>query len=119
MIRVLQSDETAERLAAIYYGDWSLYRLIVDANLHVDWDAPTAGLQIQIPEPLSRDVEHMIQDSDSYQSLSLRYYGTESFAWKIEKLNQLILHENIGRAITIPQLVAAEALQRHNEVRPR
>lgn len=100
---ITRQNDTLQRIAALIYGDWSLWRLIADAN-RISSVQP--GLQISIPEAFSSSIEHTILLGDSYESLSLQYYGSEHFSGLISAENNgLCLYENIGKLITIPSLV--------------
>lgn len=98
--------DSPQKLAAKLFGNWTLYRLITDTNPEAIKDnLILAGIILFIPDVLESELEHTIQEGDSYESLSLDYYGTEHYSGKIFSENEgLILHENIGSTIIIPGL---------------
>lgn len=64
------------------------------------------GVALHIPDIMTGEVEHTIIEGDTYENLSLQYYGIEHFSGKIFSENDgLVLHENIGNPIIIPGLV--------------
>lgn len=95
---VLKSSDTLQRIAAKYYGRWEFWRLICDSNPHLNsWKSLPVGVQIEIPDPRTDDINHTIIDGDTYESLSLLYYGTEHFSGRIRDTNEnLQPYENIG-----------------------
>lgn len=111
---ITKPNESLQRLAAIQYGDWMLWKLIYDKNpqLGIDpFDVPP-GRIIEIPDPLYEDVSHVIVTGDTYSSLALAYYGTEHYDFKIRVQNgNIILYENIGLEIVIPKLISWRRLQ--------
>ncbi|MCL8268181.1 tail protein X [Leptospira weilii] len=104
---VLKPNDTLQRLAARYYGRWEIWRLIFDSNPHLSsWKSLPVGVQIEIPIPRTDDINHTILDGDTYESLSLSYYGTEHFSGRIRDANEnLQPYENIGSVLFIPSLI--------------
>ncbi|EMJ63424.1 tail protein X [Leptospira sp. P2653] len=104
---VLKPNDTLQRLAARYYGRWEIWRLIFDSNPHLSsWKSLPVGVQIEIPIPRTDDINHTIRDGDTYESLSLFYYGTEHFSGRIRDANEnLQPYENIGSVLFIPSLI--------------
>lgn len=105
---IVKHDNTLQRLAAFYYGDWTLYALIREANLDLIPDEfnLVSGVRIVIPLPTFEDEAHVISVGDTYLSISLLYYSTEHFAERLRSANgDLTLSENIGVEILIPALV--------------
>ena len=96
---ITKLEDTPQRLAAHYYGDWTLYGLIVDSNPNVFVDnVCLPGSLIFIPTPIVEEVEHTVVSGDSY--------GTERYSVRIAwKNNNLILTESIGLIISIPALL--------------
>lgn len=105
---VIGSADSLQRLAAKYYGKWTIWRLILDANPGItDWANLQPGIRIVIPEPFTDTIDHIIAAGDSYESLSMQYYGTEHFSGVIMYANNgVILDANIGQKIVIPPLVS-------------
>ncbi len=115
MVYITQPNDTPERVAARFYGKWELMHLLYAANPdQYGAEVFPAGIVLQIPDPLSSPVNHVIQANDTYRSLSAHYYNnTEHFAYLIRHQNKgLILQDNIGAEITIPALVKKAELER-------
>lgn len=112
MNHVIRTDETLPRLAARYYGDWTLWVLIADAN-RLDRRAPlTPGRAIRILKPMSSDTTHTVAEGDSYESLALQYYGTEHYSGRIRTANNhAIIYESAGQSFRIPALADPVKLQ--------
>ncbi|MFQ3857159.1 phage tail protein [Leptospira kirschneri] len=109
---VLKSSDTLQRLSSRFFGNWELWLLILDQNPHIlDWKNLEAGIQIEIPDPRTEDVFHTIVSGDTYESLSLLYYGTEHFSGRIRQENDNIQpYENIGADLFISALVSKNDL---------
>jgi hypothetical protein len=75
-LHVIKQDDTLQRLAAFYYGDWTLYTLIREANLDLipDEFSLISGNRIEIPTPTFEDSTHLITIGDSYESISFLYF---------------------------------------------
>lgn len=107
-LHIIKPDDTLQRLAAFYYGDWTLYTLIREANLDLipDEFSLISGNRIEIPTPTFEDSTHVIVSGDSYESISFFYFKTEHFSEMLRSANSdLTLSENIGIEILIPALV--------------
>ncbi|WP_078125708.1 tail protein X [Leptospira alexanderi] len=104
---VLKPNDTLQKLAAKFYGRWEIWRLIFDSNPHLSsWKSLPIGVQIEIPTPQTDDVNHTILEGDTYESLSLLYYGTEHFSGRIRDANDnLQPYENLGSSLFIPVLI--------------
>ncbi|EMO60704.1 phage tail protein X [Leptospira borgpetersenii serovar Pomona str. 200901868] len=104
---VLKPNDTLQRLAAKFYGRWEIWRLIFDANPHLESiHILPVGVLIEIPIPRTDDVNHIIVEGDTYESLSLFYYGTEHYSGRIREANENIQpYENIGSPLYIPALI--------------
>ncbi|EKN89839.1 phage tail protein X [Leptospira interrogans str. 2003000735] len=104
---VLKPNDTLQRLAARFYGRWEIWRLIFDSNPHLEsWKSLPIGIQIEIPIPRTDDTNHTILEGDTYESLSLSYYGTEHFSGRIREANEnLQPYENIGSELFVPSLI--------------
>ncbi|WP_017852030.1 LysM peptidoglycan-binding domain-containing protein [Leptospira interrogans serovar Szwajizak] len=104
---VLKPNDTLQRLAARFYGRWEIWRLIFDSNSHLEsWNSLPVGIQIEIPTPRTDDANHTILEGDTYESLSLLYYGTEHFSGRIREANEnLQPYENIGSELFVPSLI--------------
>lgn len=99
----VKDEDTLQRISAKAYGDWTVYSLIQDFNQVREI---FEGQVIVIPEINLEDEFHVITEKDSYESLSLNYYGSEHFSGRIWEANsEIILEENIGLEIIIPTLV--------------
>jgi hypothetical protein len=88
----VKKTDTPQRIAARFYHDWTLYKIIVDANkaLHDNNSFPV-GSVILIPTLFTDDKEHIIELGDRYTSLSLLYYDSESYDRKIKFTNECII----------------------------
>ncbi len=110
---VLKNTDTLQRLSAKFYGKWELWKLILDHNSQIEnWKTLIPGIRIEIPDPFTEDVFHTIQVGDTYESISLLYYGTEHFSGKIREDNENIQpYENIGSDLFVGALVSSAEIQ--------
>jgi hypothetical protein len=108
---IIKPDDTLQRIAALYYADWTLWKWIADVNPEISPTALTPGSVLLLPYPITEDTIHTIQENDSYESVSKLYYGIEGFSEKIKSENlDLKLSENIGKEILISALVSKKVL---------
>lgn len=110
MIHIIRPGETLRRLSARYYGDWTLWFLIAEANHIKGRGSLTSGLALNIPEYEFVSQEHEVEDGDSYESLALAYYGSEHFSGRIRTANsEKIIFECVGENFVIPALTTAQS----------
>ena len=110
MKHVVKKNDTLQKLAAYYYGDWSIYRFLQDYN---QIEELVTGQVLMIPSPPQREEEHIIQEGHTYRAISLQYYQTEHFSEKVREYNQnIILSEHIGEILFIPPLVNFKKYQK-------
>lgn len=119
-VHFVRENDTLQRIAAFYWGDWTIWPLIRDTNSHLnrklgfDWSnnlKEGLPLRIRMDIPTS-DIDHTVAEEDSYESLSLSYYFTEHFIERIRNGNERkILRYEIGNKITIPALVDRRIFQ--------
>ncbi|UOG42537.1 phage tail protein [Leptospira noguchii] len=123
-VHFVRECDTLQRIAAFYWGDWALWPLLRDSNSHLiqtigfDWSEKlTEGIPLKIPmDLLTSDLEHTVNETDSYESLSLFYYFTEHFSERIRNQNERkILRYLIRSRITIPALVDRRSFQTAKE----
>lgn len=119
-VHFVRENDTLQRIAAFYWGDWTLWPLLQDSNAHLiqtigfDWtEKLKEGIPLKIRmDLLSSDIEHTVSEMDSYESLSLLYYFTEHFSERIRNQNERkVLRYLIGNRITIPALVDRRTFQ--------
>ncbi|EMF43514.1 hypothetical protein LEP1GSC067_1198 [Leptospira interrogans serovar Lora str. TE 1992] len=124
LVHYVKENDTLQRIAAFYWGDWTLWPLLQDSNSHLtqkigfDWpEKLKEGMALKVPTSLpTSDLEHTVAKSDSYESLSLFYYSTEHFSERIRNQNERkILRYLIGSRITIPALVDRRSFQAAKE----
>ncbi|EKO25240.1 hypothetical protein [Leptospira interrogans] len=124
LVHYVKENDTLQRIAAFYWGDWTLWPLLRDLNSHLiqkigfDWSEKLKeGIPLKIRmDLLSSDIEHTVIETDSYESLSLLYYFTEHFSERIRNNNERkILRYLIGSRITIPALVDRRSFQAAKE----
>ncbi|KAA1289076.1 phage tail protein [Leptospira interrogans serovar Geyaweera] len=124
LVHYVKENDTLQRIAAFYWGDWTLWPLLQDFNSHLiqkigfDWSEKLKeGIPLKTRmDLLSSDIEHTVIETDSYESLSLLYYFTEHFSERIRNQNERkILRYLIGSRITIPALVDRRAFQAAKE----
>ncbi|QOI43472.1 phage tail protein [Leptospira interrogans serovar Canicola] len=124
LVHYVKENDTLQRIAAFYWGDWTLWPLLRDLNSHLiqkigfDWSEKLKeGIPLKIRmDLLSSDIEHTVIETDSYESLSLLYYFTEHFSERIRNQNERkILRYLIGSRITIPALVDRRSFQAAKE----
>ncbi|EMM99116.1 hypothetical protein LEP1GSC021_4768 [Leptospira noguchii str. 1993005606] len=101
-----------------------MWPLLQDSNAHLiqtigfDWSEKLQeGIPLKIPlDLLTSDLEHTVNETDSYESLSLFYYSTEHFSERIRNQNERkILRYLIASRITIPALVDRRSFQTAKE----
>ncbi|PJZ43624.1 LysM peptidoglycan-binding domain-containing protein [Leptospira brenneri] len=119
-VHVVTAGETLQRIAAYYWGEWTLWPLIREDNsfynskLGFKWyDDLEEGLRLFVRRqiPISNQL-HTVTAEDSYTNLSLKYYKTEHFSQLIRlSNNSQILKYNIGGEIVIPALVDNRVFQ--------
>ncbi|AXR68231.1 phage tail protein [Leptospira mayottensis] len=119
-VHFVRENDTLQRIAAFYWGDWTLWPLLQDSNTHLiqtvgfGWpEKLKEGIPLKIRmDLLSSDIEHTVIEGDSYESLSFFYYFTEHFSERIRNQNERkVLRYLIGNRITIPALVDRRAFQ--------
>ncbi|WP_078126140.1 phage tail protein [Leptospira alexanderi] len=123
-VHYVKENDTLQRIASFYWGDWTLWPLLKDSNSHLiqkigfDWPEKLKegiALKIWMDLPTS-DLDHTVLEDDCYESLSLFYYSTEHFSERIRNQNgRKILRYLIGSRITIPALVDRRTFQTSKE----
>jgi nucleoid-associated protein YgaU len=105
MKHVIRPDDTLQRIAARYYGDWTLWGLIADVNRLNPRDNLTAGRVLDIPVPRIERTVHTVTLADTYESLSFMYYETERYANRLRTANgSAIIYQSVGKQFEIPAL---------------
>lgn len=109
-IYITKTEESLQRLAAKFYGDWTLWKLIFDTNYNILKNYPLnqfpSGLSLKIPNVNLLDETYIILKDDTYEKISLEFYGTESYSEFIKHFNQSkILKYHIGEELLIPSLI--------------
>lgn len=107
---VLRENDTLQRLSAKIYTDWTLWKLLYFFNYQVLKNHPQnmfpSGTLIQVPEVNLHDENHIVSVGDTYESLSLSFYGIEQYSEFIKYSNNgLLLKYNAGEEIVIPSLI--------------
>ncbi|EKP13466.1 LysM peptidoglycan-binding domain-containing protein [Leptospira borgpetersenii] len=119
-VHFVRENDTLQRIAAFYWGDWTLWPLLRDVNSHLiqtigfNWSEKLKeGIPLKIRmDLLSSDIEHTVTEGDSYESLSFLYYFTEHFSERIRNQNERkVLRYLIGSRIAIPALVDRRTFQ--------
>lgn len=112
MTHTWRSGDTLQRIAARWYGDWTLWPAVRDANGLVS-APPASGQRLEIPDLPDRERLHTVVTGDSYESVSLLYYGTEHFAERLRNANPTEhIYDLVGRQIVIPALVNGATVRR-------
>jgi nucleoid-associated protein YgaU len=109
-VYVTKENDTLQRIAAKFYGDWTCYKIILDANYskiqNLTENILQGGIPLEIPEINLLDETHIVSQNDTYESISKKYYNTESYSEFLRyKNNELVLKYNIGKEILIPSLI--------------
>jgi len=107
---ITKPNDTLQRLAAKFYGDWTVWKIIFDTNYsklkNFEQNQFPPGIALEIPELNLLDESHIVREGDSYESISLLFYKTESFSEFLKSANaSIILKYNIGKEILIPSLI--------------
>lgn len=105
---VIKPDDTLQRLAARYYGDWTVWMVLWDYNNHVLTDRFNldVGVKIAIPDIITSEQTHRVSEGETYEWISKQYYNSEHFAERIKEYNdRVLLSSKIGELINIPALV--------------
>ena len=113
MIHVVRPGESIQRIAALHYGDWTLWPAIRDFNSVLSqaygfdwWRNPPANTPLELPELPDAVIKHIVAEGDTWHSLSLSYCSTEAFAFRIRAYNGGgTLRDRAGATVTIPALV--------------
>ncbi|EIE03088.1 hypothetical protein [Leptospira licerasiae] len=123
-VHFARENDTLQRIAASYWGDWTIWPLIRDTNTHLnrkigfDWtDKLKEGIPLRIRMDIPTSViDHTVLETDTYESLSLLYYFTEHFCERIRIENERkILRYEVGNKIIIPALVDRRTFQAAKE----
>jgi hypothetical protein len=111
---IAKQGETSARISAYYFGTWTLYGLIEELNPNSFQDhVSIAGSRVFIPDLITDEIEHTIEASDSYFSLSKNYYFTERYFHLIQAENEdKVLEYSLGENLTIPPLVSLSTLKK-------
>lgn len=107
---ITKPNDTLQRLAAKFYGDWTVWKVIYDRNFSKLKDFAQnqfpSGISLEIPEINLLDETHIVVEGDTYESISTLYYGSESFSETLKRANSsIILTYHIGKEILIPSLI--------------
>ncbi len=108
-------------LAELYYGDWTLWELIYEANREVIGDDPealTPGTEIVIPDlPQGETVE--VEDDVRLMEEVRRYFGSYVFYWKVLKENGIPDDPTPKGQIHLPKLGNRKRLKKAERLRWR
>lgn len=115
---IIQSDDNIFKITVRYYYKYFLWRIIYNQNRDVISDPMDLkpGVMIVIPELSTFEIEHVIIESDTYQSLAEDYYGSNFYYQYIVNRNQnkyLIP----GETVFIPPLVNEIHIHKAEEIR--
>lgn len=113
MIVVWREGDTLQRIAARWWGDWTLWPVLRDDN-GLATDPPVAGRQLVLRDLPSQDQLHTVMTGDSWESISLLYYGTEHFSERLRQANDTGSHiyERVGERIFVRAIVDAGTVRR-------
>lgn len=112
--------DTLLRLAVIFYFRHDMFEYLYLHNrkaIGEDIFTLVPNTKLQIPEPLTSEVQHFAVAGDTSQSLAERYYGLPEFYLKIDAANDWPPTIVAGSSYVIPALVtvseyaAAKALR--------
>ncbi|MBM9546147.1 LysM peptidoglycan-binding domain-containing protein [Leptospira sp. 201903074] len=119
-VHIVTEGETLQRIAAYYWGEWTLWPLLREDNafynskLGFKWyDDLSEGLKLFVRRavPVANQI-HTVTQNDTYTNLSAKYYKTEHFEHLIRDTNNSqILKYLIGGEIVIPALVDKRVFQ--------
>ena len=107
---ITKPNDTLQRLAAKFYGDWTVWKVIYDGNFSklksFEQNQFPPGIALAIPELNLLDETHIVVAGDSYESISVLYYGSESFSEFLKRANgSIILKYKLGTEISVPSLI--------------
>lgn len=119
-VHIVTEGETLQRIAAYYWGEWTLWPLLREDNafynskLGFKWyDDLAEGMKLFVRRavPVSNQI-HTVAQNDTYTNLSAKYYKTEHFEHLIRDTNNAqILKYLTGGEIVIPALVDKRVFQ--------
>lgn len=120
---VIKSGDTLQRIAARFWGDWTLYCVLKDVNSNLgrsigfNWETLPAGYRLEIPTLPSSEKSYIVQGGDSWESIALAYYFTERLSYLLASANEnQIIYKIVGQTIRIPALVQSDVVRRLENV---
>ncbi len=103
----ISDDDTFQRVAAIHYGDSSLYALIQSVNTHVDPDDLPPGEILVIPRPKVKSYEITTAKQTTFNEIAAREYGCENYQIKIRRENPALSNPIAANTVVkIPALLS-------------
>jgi len=113
MIVIWRDRDTFERLAARWLGDWTLGPFIRDRN-GIGAIDPDAYTRIEIPDDFpGAEQKYLVQDGDSWESVSALHYGSERGSERIRNANPgSHIYERVGEKIIVPALINTSKVKR-------
>ena len=116
---IIQSEaDTLQRIAAKRYADWTLWPAIRDASAYLAadygadwWIDPPIGQVVTTPDLPNRASRYVVLTTDTWESISDRFYGTEAFSDRIRARNGGgSIVDLAGQQVTIPALISPDRI---------
>lgn len=104
-----RSGDTILRLAVLFYFRHDMFEYLYLHNrkaIGEDIFTLAPNTKLEIPEPLTADVQHLATSGETSRSLAEKYYGLPEFYARIDEANDWPPDIIAGEAYKIPALVS-------------
>lgn len=107
---ITKTDDHIYKIATRFYLKWYLWHIIYDVNKDSIGEDPfyiKPGTKLSIVKLNTENIEHIIEEYDTYQSLAESYYGSMTLYYEVAIANnyKFLLP---GEIAIIPPLVTSE-----------
>lgn len=112
--------DTLLRLAVVFYFRHDMFEYLYLHNrkaIGEDIFTLVPNTKLQIPEPLTSDVQHLAVSGDTSRSLAEKYYGLPEFYARIDAANDWPPALVPGNTYVVPALVSVSEYAAAKELR--